>query len=389
MRRITCSLLVFIMFLSFPIHASKIDSKKKELDNVKTAIEESKKELGLTAKEIEAVKKEIQELDRIIIEAENELYRINEELELKGEELKESEKELEKAIEEKEQQYEDAKERIESMYKNQKVGYLEIIFSSKDFWEMLNRMEYIRKIAEYDQILLDTMKENQERVEERTRQIEIEEQEISLLYKEQVGVKSRLDANKQEKDALLNKLNATEENLKSEIEDMDRLTDDLEGEIQELIRKNELAQQRAREQANSQGGTFEYTGGQLLWPVPGNSRISSSYGNRVHPIAGTAKFHTGIDIPAPFGKSVIASASGRVISAGWMNGYGNTVMIDHGGGLTTLYAHNSSLTVSNGDTVQKGDVVAKIGSTGYSTGNHCHFEVRQNGTHKNPLNYLR
>ena len=125
-----------------------------------------------------------------------------------------------------------------------------------------------------------------------------------------------------------------------------------------------------------------------MWPVPGYYRISSDYVDRTSPIFGAAEFHTGIDIPASYGEDVVAAADGVVITSGWVNGYGNTVMISHGSGIVTLYGHNSSLVISNGQSVKKGQVIAKIGSTGYSTGNHCHFEVRINGDHTSPWPYL-
>lgn len=389
MRRITSFLLVFTVIFSVPVFGSKIESAKQDLRHVKASIEKSKKELGLTRKEKEAVEREIKALDEVIIETENELQKINENLELKRLELQESEKELAIAEEEKEQQYEDAKVRIESMYKNQKVGYIEIIFTSKDFWEMLNRMDYIRKIGEYDQALLDTMKANQEKVKMRTEQIEAEEREIALLYKEQVGIKSRLDASKDEKNSLLNKLLGDEAYLQTEIEEMDRVSAEIESQIQELIEQNRIEQERIAKQNASSQHSMQYSGGQFLWPVPGSHRVSSGYGNRIHPISRSKRFHAGIDIAAGFGRPVVAAADGRVITAGWLGGYGNTVMIDHGSGLVSLYGHNSSLTVSRGDRVKKGDQIARIGSTGQSTGNHLHFEVRLKGSHTNPYNYLK
>ena len=124
------------------------------------------------------------------------------------------------------------------------------------------------------------------------------------------------------------------------------------------------------------------------WPVPGYSRVSSPFGYRIHPVLGIKKLHTGIDIPAPTGTPTVAVSSGTVIYSGVQGSYGNTVMIQHDNGLVSLYAHNSSLVVNVGDKVKKGQVVAKIGSTGRSTGPHLHFEIRVNGTAQNPLNYL-
>lgn len=373
MRKITAILLVITIILPFPIYASKIDTKKEELGNVKTSIEESKKELEQKTKEVASAQDELRALDKVIVDVENRLLEINEQLGVKEEELELSEEDLEEAKEAKDQQYENGKARIQSMYKNQKVGYLQVVFTSKNFWEMLNRMEYIRKIAQYDHSMLENMKERQEEVAVRTEQLEAEKQGIALLYKEQVGVKSRLDLTREEKDRTLLKLEKDEDSLQAQIKDMIKTSDDLEKEIKKLIKESEL----------------KFSGGRFTWPVPGHTRISSNYNPRTHPISGQYKFHTGIDIPAPFGKSVIAAADGKVITAGWMGGYGNTIMIDHGSGLVSLYGHNSSLTVSAGARVKKGDQVARIGSTGYSTGNHSHFEVRLNGAHVSPHKYLK
>ncbi len=127
----------------------------------------------------------------------------------------------------------------------------------------------------------------------------------------------------------------------------------------------------------------------MTWPAPGNGRVSSPFGYRIHPIFHTKKLHTGIDIPASTGSSIVAASSGTVIHSGWLGGYGNVVMIDHGGGIVTLYAHNSSLTVSKGQSVSRGSLIAKAGSTGNSTGPHLHFEVRQNGKYIDPLPWVR
>ena len=133
----------------------------------------------------------------------------------------------------------------------------------------------------------------------------------------------------------------------------------------------------------------DYAGGAMAWPVPGYSRITSPFGMRTHPITGVYKLHTGTDISAPIGANFIAANSGIVIKAGWNNAYGNMVIIDHGGGVSTLYAHGSEILVQVGQTVQKGDPVLKVGSTGYSTGPHAHFEVRINGEYVNPMNFVK
>ena len=132
----------------------------------------------------------------------------------------------------------------------------------------------------------------------------------------------------------------------------------------------------------------DYRGGQMQWPIYGHYNITSNYGMRVHPITGVYKLHTGVDIGATIGTNFTAMANGIVVKAEYNGAYGNMVIIDHGGGVQTLYAHGSEIVAKLGQEVNAGDVVLKVGSTGYSTGPHAHFEVRINGNPENPLDYL-
>lgn len=134
------------------------------------------------------------------------------------------------------------------------------------------------------------------------------------------------------------------------------------------------------QQTASSSTSSKYTGGEMAWPTPSSHIVTSPFGYRIHPIYGYPKMHTGIDIGASYGSTVVAASSGTVISAGWGGGYGNCVMIDHGGGIVTLYAHNSSLAVYTGQHVKRGQTISYVGSTGASTGAHLHFEVRKTGT---------
>ena len=170
---------------------------------------------------------------------------------------------------------------------------------------------------------------------------------------------------------------------------MKDLEKDLKKAEAEYDKLNQLAKEIESEIVRRQKVTGPYTGGTMGWPVPGYSRISSYFGYRVHPIYKVKKLHTGIDIPAPTGTSVVAASDGVVIYSGTLGSYGKVIMIDHGGGIVTLYAHNSYLSVSEGQKVKRGDVISKIGSTGASTGPHCHFEVRKNGQYVDPLPWLK
>ena len=161
--------------------------------------------------------------------------------------------------------------------------------------------------------------------------------------------------------------------MEKSIDALQKKADELEAELKRI----------ASSSTNS-----KYTGGTMTWPLPGYYGISSYFGNRLHPVLKVYKMHTGVDIAGAGcnGKNVVAAANGKVITAGWISGYGYTVMIDHGGGIVTLYAHSQKLLVKKGDTVKAGDVIMLVGSTGYATGPHVHFEVRVNGKYVNPLN---
>ena len=175
------------------------------------------------------------------------------------------------------------------------------------------------------------------------------------------------------RESFLEKLSDEEKELQSKIDEINTQYEEINKQILALA---------------MQGIDTQYIGGELAWPVPGYTRITSKYSMRVHPITGQYKLHTGVDIGAPMGADFIAANDGIVIKAGINTAYGNMVIIDHGGGVTTLYAHGSEILVELGQTVKRGDAILKVGSTGYSTGPHAHFEVRINGVTTDPLPYI-
>jgi murein DD-endopeptidase MepM/ murein hydrolase activator NlpD len=206
---------------------------------------------------------------------------------------------------------------------------------------------------------------------------------------------NELEARIKEKEDLIQTLQNNEQLYEEQLDDLLKSSNEIESLIkqeQARIEKERLALEASKSSQSQVDNTnvySSYAGGMLLWPVPGRSSISSGYGTRISPISGKSEFHTGIDIPAPTGSNIVAAESGVIISAGNQNGYGLTVVISHSNSLSTLYAHNSRLVVQTGQRVNRGDIIAKAGSTGYSTGPHSHFEVRVSGAHTNPINYLK
>lgn len=380
-KKIGCLLLSGILLVSAaPLSSvsgatiSELEAKRKELsaetEKAMQAIED------LESKQL-SVEEEIATMDQAMNSIQAELDAAQADLDTITAALEQSQKELEEATQKRDDQFELLGKRMKYLQQKGSSGYLEILLEAESFQDLFLRMEYVNDIMSYDREILDELQEIQLTIEEKTKQIEEEQaaqQEVVDLYNEKMAsMQSVLD----EKQALLASYEA----------DVDK--------YEELIEANKKADQEVlNEIAKQQGSsTVYYTGnGTLGWPVPSraasSSSLSSGFVQRTNPVTGKWESHSGYDIPAAYGADIVAAESGLVTYAGWMNGYGYTVMISHGGGLTTLYGHNSSLVVSKGQTVTRGQTIAKCGSTGMSTGNHCHFSVLVNGSYVNPQSYL-
>lgn len=367
---------------------SHIEAEAKtltELQNERDQLSKQTKEAQQKLKEAQQkqadVEAEITAMDDVINAAQKELDSAQADLDDVTARLEASQKALEEANIKREQQFVTFSGRMRFFYENSQLSYLDILLQSEGFSDMLRRLQYIDDIMSYDQNLLTELTATQNEIKTRTEEIKVEKEQSEYLLCVAQEKMDSLDAIVAEKRRL----------VESYAQD--------EAKYNQLISSNEKASQEAQAMINKilaeqtpSTTSYVYTGGQLNWPVPSrsasSSSLSSGYVSRNRPIGRGSEFHTGYDIPASYGSAVVAAEAGTVIYAGWMSGYGNTIMINHGNGLVTLYGHNSSLTVSKGDTVSRGQQVAKIGSTGNSTGNHCHFEVRVNGSHTNPEPYL-
>lgn len=347
------------------------DLKRKKEDAEKQAdsIQERINQLKSQAKDINA---QIEELDKEMDVAATELDKVEKELEILNQEIDKTTKELEEAeknIEDKQDVFND---RLRVMHKKGSVGFLEVLLASADIGDFLARQNMIQAVVDHDTELIRYMKEQRNIVDQKN--VELKAQRASV-----------------------ESTKVTLENRKNELVQASRakelLMADLHTDIKESERLYDKSVQEAKDIASKivklQRVDSPYSGGKMLWPVPGHGSISSYFGYRIHPIYKVKKLHTGIDIPAPTGTNIVAAEDGVVIYSGTLGTYGKVIMIDHGGGIVTLYAHNSYLVVNEGDNVKRGDTVAKAGSTGASTGPHCHFEVRENGSYTNPIPWLK
>lgn len=401
-RRFLVGFIIVFLIVSIACQAfaSQLDQKKKELNDIKDGIQGKKEAISQVESEQEKIKEQISQIDDNLRQNQQKLAETQKSLKNTQKEIEKIKKELEQAIEKINEQDDLMSSRLRALYMNGPSSYLEIIFESENLNDFIERIETLEKIVEYDIDVLEQMQQYKEVVD--NKKVELEKKEDSILKdKQKIEIqREKIKKDKQEKDQLMRELDSQKKEHEKALDELENNSKQLEGTIKKLQQQlleqqRRLEQQRQKEkqgQQNRQTGQTnrgKYTGGKFGWPVSGYYNITSPYRMRRHPITGVYKMHTGIDIGCPYGASIVAAEAGTVIIAEWFGAYGNTVVIDHGGGVSTLYAHNSSFSVSAGQTVGKGQKIASAGSTGYSTGPHCHFEVRVNGEHTNPLSYLR
>ncbi len=376
LRNLVCVILIstFTTQVTYA-NSSSLQNKKnsinEQIENANAEIKEKKENKVAIAAELEKASAEAQK-------ALEELNAINAQVQAVQVELSEAKEEYKIATEKKDKQYEALKKRMRFMYEYGDTGYMQVLLESSNFSDFFKRVEYINTIIRYDKNLLGKLEETQLKIDEQVNLISKKKSEIDTLQAQQKSKTQELQAKEAAKESALSKVNADIQAQQDIVFSLEKENAKIEAMIKEAERK-----------AANSGKTLSYAGGSFIWPVPSNyTYISSGYVHRNNPVSGRPEYHSGYDIPAPKGTSVFAAADGVVITSGWVNGYGNTVMISHGSGLVTLYGHNSSLNVSVGQSVSKGDVIAGVGTTGNSTGNHCHFEVRLNGKHTSPAPYL-
>lgn len=361
---------------------------EKALEKAKQTINELKESKGDVQAKVNDLNTQLMNISSRITALENQLAQKNQELTEKKDQIEDTKDQLEDAKKQEAQQYEDMKVRIQFMYENAQESYLEALFDSESFSDFLNSAEYIIQIQEYDRKKLNEYQETVAYIDGVEQQLEEDYATLEEMKKEVEQEKASVEQEKASVAALMKQreteLAGIEGNIDSAQSDADYYAAEIQAqeEIIAEIKRIEAEKAAAGKQDNP------YTGGVFTWPCPSSTRVTSDYGTRVSPMGGASSNHKGIDIGASGGAAIVAAADGTVTTAAYSSAAGNYVMIDHGGGLYTVYMHASALLVSPGQTVTAGQTIAQVGSTGISTGNHLHFGVSLNGSYVSPWSYL-
>lgn len=387
---------------------SEAQQEKKTLEN---DLQKAKELIDSLKGSKEDIQSEVEKLDKQLNEISGKVKELESQLSKKRQEIANTESALNKAKEQEKKQYRNMKKRIQFMYENGQTSYVEMLLSADSFTDFLNAVEYITQISQYDRKMLKEYQNMQVTIADTQKTLETDYASLQSLQAKVQEEKQAVAALESAKKGELN-------DVADDLTDAQSVAKAYEAEIQaqnEVIVQIQAAQKRAAEQQvaqqqaqaaeENQGATDAarenqntaqnttpsgngQSTGSMMWPCPSSKRVTSDYGPRTSPTNGASSNHKGIDIGAAYGADIVAADGGTVLVATYSSSGGNYVIIDHGGGLCTVYMHASSLTVSAGQTVSKGQVIAKVGSTGISTGNHLHFGVTLNGVYVSPWGYV-
>ena len=338
---------------------NQLDEANGQLNDVQSNLSENLQQVEKLDNKIETSEQTLAEQESKITELKNNIQNV--------------ETELNSVTEKYDKQVELFKKRMVAIYMAGDTQYLDVLLKSSSLSDFISSYYLISQLTEIDENLINDLETKKKTIDLSKTKLENEKKELATIVENQTRTTRTLQNTKIMRDSVIAKLSDVEKYLLAKFDEINKQYD--------LVNQQILA-------LAQQGLDTVYIGGQLAWPVPGYTRITSKYAMRVHPITGQYKLHTGVDIGAPMGANFVAANDGTVVKAGMNAAYGNMVIIDHGGGISTLYAHGSEILVQVGQTVKRGDAILKVGSTGYSTGPHAHFEVRINGATTDPLPYI-
>ena len=371
---------------------SELEASIQEKEAEINAAEKEKKELTAGLTNVENVKKELEkskanltsyvkELDASVANIQEKIDTLTEQIAEKEAEIQKTKQELAEAEQTEADQYEAMQNRMQSIYEQGDMYYLELLAESGSLADFLNRLDYIEQLSQYDNNLLLEYRGVVEYVSLCKEKLEVEQEVLN-------ETKAAAQAEQRAMEELIAEKEAEIKAYEDDISKKEELIAAYEAEIAEQTSVIEALEAAVAADRESLWGERVYNGGMFCWPAPSYTRISDDYGYRQHPILNVQQFHTGVDMAAPGGTAILAAYDGMVVQASYNASMGNYVMIDHGSGLYTIYMHAQKLMVSSGEEVSRGEQIATVGTTGRSTGNHLHFSVRLNGSYVSPWGYI-
>lgn len=395
------------------ITATGLSDAQKEKKALQQELQEAQDLIDELKDSKEDIAAKVRKLDESLTSISGRINELEEQMEQKQLDIEDASELLEQAEADAATQYESMKTRIKYMYEQElSQSLLDALFTSGSIAEFISQAEYIKQITAYDREMLEKYQDAQANIVTAKEALQTEYDELQELKDqvelEQQAVQDLMAAKEKQLEAISDELSEAQQNVdvvQAEIDAQNEIIAQIKAEEAKKAAAKKAAEEAAKkaaeqtsetegnaEQSSDNGDTTSaddtYSGGTFTWPVPSSKRITSDYGTRLSPTAGASTNHKGIDIGAAYGADIVAAAEGTVSVAAYSSSLGNYVMISHGSGLYTVYGHCSSLLVSSGTKVKAGQVIAKVGSTGISTGNHLHFGVSLNGSYVSPWNYV-
>ncbi len=371
-KKITIALIIVFLVMQFVIAEAKninqvqdeLQQAQQDLEDLKDKLQSNNSQQKSTAAQLKQLMTQLQETER----------KINN-LEVQIEELDESivarEAELEQALNDLNEREELLGGRVQAIYKYSSLSYASILFKAESLADFLSRFTMMRKLISVDRELIAEISAKRDALEKEKSSL-LEAKQVMEIQRQTVEYRrSEYQTRSAQRTALMRRLETDAEEYEKALKELEATSKKLEEQLRQL-------------------GDSDVNGtGTFTWPTPGYTWITSAFGYRIHPITKKRSFHTGVDVGIGYGKKIYAADSGTVIHAGSYGGYGLSVIINHGNGRSTLYAHNSKLLVKQGQSVAKGQAISECGTTGLSTGPHLHFEIRINGEPNNPFNFVK
>jgi len=375
--------IVFMLPLLAQLNSGAGAVTQSEIDSLVKGQKESQSRQADLKKQLEEIKDDqaqAQAKKNILVqqlnEIEKELSNITSQISLLDRQIGEKEEERLEAVAREEEQYQLFCERVRAMEEQGDVSYLSVLFGAEDFSDLLDRLTIINDAMDYDDAVMDQLIATREEIERLKAELETARGQKEARRVEEQAKKNEQSAKIKEAQVVLDQINANQKEVNDMLNAENAALAKLTSDIKSKQKQMEAERKKNNVQLNTGSGYY--------WPLPGYYTLTSKFGGRIHPVTGKYNSHTGIDIPAPAGTTIYAARGGQVITSGYHSSYGNYVVIDHGNGDSTLYAHMSKRSVSAGQIVAQKDPIGAVGSTGTSTGNHLHFEVWINGSRTNP-----